>query len=199
MKSQHPFQPFIPINSTKLIIGTIPPPRFCKEPYHLLEDDVNFYYGSRDNHFWPLLEEVFKTKFEYLNNSKSNEQRQKLLESLNIGITDIIEICYHENNQASDDKLKEIEYKDLRQILIDFPSIDTLIYTSEFVKKLVNDYFKTYHSKISNNPKEQSIKINGKLYKVHILYSPSPLALRNMGDNGVDKRKKQYREVLTST
>jgi len=29
MYSKHPFEPFIPANATKLIIGTIPPYRFC--------------------------------------------------------------------------------------------------------------------------------------------------------------------------
>jgi len=197
MKSQHPYHPYVPENATKLIIGTIPPPRFCKEHQCLFEADVNYYYGSRDNYFWPLLEEIFETRFEYSNNCKSIEQRQKLLESLNIGITDIIDNCIHEKDSALDKDLKEIVLKDIESLLINFQAIDTLIYTSEFVKKLINNHINTYHSLNPHNPKHQTVKINGKLFKVIILYSPSPLALINMGENGAVKRKEQYREVFT--
>ena len=42
----HPYEPFIPENATKLIVGTLPPPRFTTG--ELKEGDVNFCYGSRD-------------------------------------------------------------------------------------------------------------------------------------------------------
>lgn len=197
MKSKHPFEPFISARATKLIIGTIPPPRFCKEPFELYEDDVNFYYGSRDNSFWYLLEEIFYEKLEYKNISESIEQRKKLLENLEIGITDIIADCNHANDSAKDKHLTEIIHKDLKNLLVDNPGIQTLIYTSEFVKKQVNNYFKTYHSIDSNNTKKQTVKIDGKIFQVRILYSPSPLALINLGENGAEKRKEQYREFLT--
>lgn len=70
MKSLHPFEPFVPKNSTKLIIGTIPPPRFCKNQNNILFDDVYFYYGSQDNYFWPILGDIFNVKFDY-NNSEN--------------------------------------------------------------------------------------------------------------------------------
>jgi len=54
MKETHPFEAFIPSGATKLIIGTIPPERFSQKK--LFCDDVNFYYGSRDNAFWELLQ-----------------------------------------------------------------------------------------------------------------------------------------------
>ena len=194
--SKHPYPPFIPEIAKKLIIGTIPPPRFCKEESKLFDEDVNFYYGSRDNYFWLLLGEVFNISFKYTNNEVAIDQRKELLKSLNIGITDIIDTCYHENCQATDDKLKDIKHKDLKKLLIDFPKIDTFIYTSEFVKKQMNNYLKTYHSINPQNQKEQSVKIDGKEYRVIILYSPSPQALINMGENGVEKRKEQYRKVF---
>ena len=45
MISVHPYQPFVPPQATKLIVGTMPPLRFCTEPRLLYEDDVDFYYG----------------------------------------------------------------------------------------------------------------------------------------------------------
>lgn len=197
MKSTHPFEPYIPADSEKLIIGTIPPPRFCKEPYQLYENDVNFYYGSRDNYFWGILEEVFERKLEYSNTEQAVQQRKDLLKKLKIGITDIVDSCIHSGDSAADSDLKDIEQKDIKSLLQKYPVIDSLIYTSEFVKKLVNEHFKTYHSIDPINRKKQSVKIDGKLYQVKILYSPSPSALRNLGKGGAEKRKEQYREFLT--
>jgi G:T/U-mismatch repair DNA glycosylase len=196
MKSQHPFEPFIPTNANKLIIGTIPPPRFCSTPNDLHNDDVNFYYGSKDNYFWPLLAETFHEHFEFKNDKASVDQRKAFLEKLNIGITDIIDSCVHSDNSAKDNDLRDIVRKDIKSLLSKHPLIDNLIYTSEFVKKQMNNLFQTYHSINPKNPKQQSIKIGDRIYKANILYSPSPLGLLNLGDDGTEKRKKQYRDVL---
>lgn len=94
--------------------------------------------------------------------------------------------------------MKDIEYKDIKSLLQKYPAIDTLIYTSEFVKKLMNKHFGTSHSIVDpSNRKKQSVKIGGKEYQVKILYSPSPLALINLGNGGAEKRKEQYLEFLT--
>ena len=198
MKSTHPYPPFIPKGATKLIIGTIPPPRFCKEKIDLYDDDVNFYYGSRDNSFWSILEEIFEEKLIYKNISEAVEQRKTFLEKNRIGITDIVAECIHDNDSANDKDLKDIKRKDIGVLLTDNPEINTLIYTSEFVKKQINEHFNnTYHSIDQTNKKKQTVRINGKLYQVRILYSPSPLALINMGKDGTFKRKEQYKEFLT--
>ena len=146
MKSIHPFEPFIPNGATKLIIGTIPPPRFCKEPYKLFEDDVNFYYGSRDNAFWHLLQETFDVKFQHKNSEDSIEERKQFLEKIGIGIMDIIAECNHINDFASDNKLNDIKHQDLKKILARYPAIRTLIYTSEAVKKELFKYLNIYHT-----------------------------------------------------
>jgi G:T/U-mismatch repair DNA glycosylase len=113
-----------------------------------------------------------------------------------IGITDIISECSRVNQSASDEDLDVTALKDLSQLLIDHPSIITLIYTSEFVKKQVNRLFNGYHLIEKENKKKQSIKINDKIYQVRILYSPSPSGLRNLGINGKSKRLNQYKDFL---
>ena len=195
--SHHPFAPYIPEDATKLIIGTIPPFRFCETNPELRKDDVFFYYGSNDNSFWELIGEAINKKFTYTNSESSINERKEALRSLKMGITDIIESCIHENGESSDSKLKNITKKDIDVLLKANPQIDTLIYTSEFVKKLMNDHFKTYHTLTPDQPKAQSVKIDHKTYKVHILYSPSPSALRNMGTDGKQKRLEQYKRILT--
>jgi hypoxanthine-DNA glycosylase len=197
MKNIHPYHHFIPIAATRLLVGTIPPARFCS-PNHkeLYDSDVDFYYGSKDNAFWSLIGEVFGEDFERSNTLEAIEQRKSFLTKHKIGITDIISACSRENLSASDEDLKDLILKDLNQLLIDHPKIDTLIYTSEFVKKQVNKHFNGYHLVDKENKNKQSIKINGKQYDVRILYSPSPSGLRNLGIEGRIKRLNQYKEFL---
>ena len=197
MKSTHPFKPFIPIKADKLIIGTIPPPRFCLKDRKLYPEDVRFYYGSRDNAFWTIIEKIFDFDFEFKNSEKAINERKNALKELGIGITDIVDQCNHSNDFASDTDLKNLDYKDLGKLLHEHPKIKTLIYTSEFVKNQINTLFRTYHSIDKRNNKIQSIKINGTEYGVRILYSPSPNALRNLGENGSQKRERQYKDFLS--
>ena len=198
MKSTHPYPPFIPAGATLLIIGTIPPARFCTVgAKELSATDVDFYYGSKDNAFWGIIGEVFGEHLEKSNTTKAIEDRKNFLTRHGIGITDIISECTRENQAASDDKLDVISRKELGQLLFEYPSITTLIYTSEFVKKEVNKLLGAYHLIDPENKKKQSVKINGKLYQVRILFSPSPSGLRRLGIDGRGKRLNQWREFLT--
>lgn len=196
MTDYHPFEPFIPANATKLIIGTIPPPRFCLPNPDLSENDVDFYYGSEDNNFWCLIGEVFETNFVKENIPEAITQRKDFLKKHNMGIADIIKSCKRKNNLAADDKIENPKYKEIDSVLLKNKKIDTLIYTSGFVKKCMHNIIKTSHSIKKENWRSQEVKISGKSYKVHILYSPSPQALRNMGKNGPGKILAQYKEVL---
>ena len=54
---KHPYKPFIPENATKLIVGTLPPPRFSKGIFK--KGDVDFCYGSIDGQLWKILDEIF--------------------------------------------------------------------------------------------------------------------------------------------
>jgi hypoxanthine-DNA glycosylase len=196
MKDNHPFQPYIPENSTKLIIGTIPPKRFCVSAENLQKDDVYFYYGSKDNSFWNLLGDIFKYDFLKINTIEAINQRKDFLKKHNIGITDLINSCKRNNDLATDDNLDDIEYKDILFLLQKYKNITTLIYTSEFVKKCMNKIVKTHHSFNYPDKKRQTLKINEKEYNIIILYSPSRRALRNMGKNGQLKRRIQYENIF---
>lgn len=199
MNSIHPYQPFIPIDAKKLIIGTIPPSRFCIKPQVLLKEDVDFYYGSRDNYFWHILGETFNKEFLYENTSLAVDQRKDLLIQISAGIIDSIKECIHTDNSASDNKLIVIKLnKDLVTVLDENPAINTLIYTSTVVKKQMYEIFQAYHSIDKINKRKQGIKIGGRIYNVNILYSPSPQALINMGKGGSKKRVDQYRKVFAT-
>ena len=101
MISKHPFEPFIPKEATKLIIGTIPPQRFCIPDGKLEKEDVKFYYGSKDNYFWEIMGIVFKRTFTFENTLKSIEERKSFLTEISIGITDMVESCIHKDGSST--------------------------------------------------------------------------------------------------
>lgn len=193
MYSNHPYKPYIPQNATKLIIGTIPPYRFCIKPQKLFDNDVNFYYGSKDNYFWDLLSEVTGTQLERKNSEEAINQRKTLLTKLNIGITDVVEKCIHKNEKSDDASLEQIMHKPIKELLLQNPKIDTLIYTSNFVIKQINQIAdKSYHS--WEIPRKVGIVImNEKKYNVIVLYSPSPTALRSIS---AETRLTQYKNIF---
>jgi G:T/U-mismatch repair DNA glycosylase len=197
--SKHPFPYYISDKATKLIIGTIPPARFCNdrnEKKVALTDpkDVDFYYGSSDNYFWELIGEVFDKKFTF--GKEGIDERKNFLNNNGIGITDMIEECERINNSSLDSKLEIIEIRKVSPLLKQFPHIDTLIYTSNYIKTLICQETKSYHSSIIDQPKKKTLIIDGKKYTVWILYSPSPTALRGIGTNGKAIRLEQYKKVF---
>lgn len=194
MYSKHPYEPYIPQNATKLIIGSIPPYRFCTEPQDLFDNDVNFYYGSRNNYFWKLLTEVTGIQLDYKNTEAAVNQRKTLLTNLNVGVTDIIQQCIHKDRKSDDASLQKITLKPLKELLFLNPQIDTLLYTSKFIIKQINQIAdKSYHEEWDSSKKHGTVVINGKKYNVVVLYSPSPLARRRVSH---EAQLSQYKEIF---
>lgn len=191
----HPYKPYIPDEATKLIIGSIPPYRFCVQK-DIQDNDVRFYYGSNKNYFWKLLSEVTDKKLDFKNTEEAINQRKEFLKEHNIGITDIIESCIHKDGKSDDKSLEDIKYQPIDKLLHHHPKIDTLICTSNFVKSKLNIFADVKYRESKENPRNGSIIINDKKYHVIILYSPSPLALLGMGTDGASKRMAQYTSIF---
>ena len=200
MLSVHPYEPFVPQGATRLIIGTIPPYRFCIEPQALRDGDVDFYYGSRNNAFWRLIEQATGEVFDYANTQTAIEQRKVFLAKRGIGITDVIKSCVHQDGKSDDISLREIEPKPIRQLLAEHPTIGTLIYTGRSSQNNSVMFLMNHHSVDNgrhrnsvNGLAEKSVTIGGKKYHVILLYSPSPNALRGIDP---ETRLEQYKAVF---
>ena len=90
--------------------------------------------------------------------------------------------------------LSNIEHRDLKTFLSKYPQIDTLIYTSKNLVPMVNHFAdKGYHERWDSKKKNGFVQINSKIYRVYILYSPSPNALRGVEE---ETRKAQYIEFF---
>ena len=202
MLSVHPYEPFVPQGAAKLIIGTIPPYRFCIRPQELRDGDVNFYYGSRANAFWHLIEQATGETFDFENTVKAVAQRKAFLEKRGIGMTDVVQSCVHQGGKSDDVSLQSIRPKPIGQLLAEHPLIETLIYTGRSAQNnsvmwLMNHHVadKGCHRSVGGKAAEKRVTVNGKTYNVILLYSPSPNALR-----GIDRetRLEQYKQVFAS-
>ncbi|MCX2679687.1 uracil-DNA glycosylase family protein [Galbibacter sp. EGI 63066] len=124
---QHPYPPFITENTTKLIVGTLPPPRFSTGEFK--EGDVDFCYGSRDGQLWQILNRIFKLNLVFETTDEAVQQRKDFLLKYNIGVCDIVASAERAKIDASDLGMTRIKCRDLVGYLKQYPKIDTLLFT----------------------------------------------------------------------
>lgn len=143
---KHPYQPFIQDDTTKLIVGTLPPPRFSTGD--LLEKDVNFCYGSYYNSLWLFIDNIHKLGLRYDNSQEAIDERKRYLIKHKIGVCDIVESAERDKIDASDLGMKNIVLRDVVAYLKQYPKIDTLLFTGGnskngpeyFFRKHLKDY-----------------------------------------------------------
>lgn len=149
-KHQHPYPPFIQENTTKLIVGTLPPPRFSTG--ELLEKDVNFCYGSYYNSLWLFIDKIHDLNLKYDNSEEAIFQRKQFLIQHKIGVCDIVESAERDKVDASDLGMKNIQLRDIVGYLLKYPNIDTLLFTGGNSKNGPEYFFrkhlKTYGLKL---------------------------------------------------
>ena len=123
----HPYEPFLFEQARKLIVGTLPPPRFTQR--RLRPGDVDFCYGSRDGQLWRILDRIFDLKLIYATTPEAVAQRQAFLRDRKIGICDIVQSARRQKIDSSDLGMQQIELRDLLGYLREYPNIGTLLFT----------------------------------------------------------------------
>jgi G:T/U-mismatch repair DNA glycosylase len=215
-KHQHPYAPFIKNDSTKLIVGTLPPPRFSTGD--LLEKDVDFCYGSYYNSLWLFIDKIHDLKLRFDNSQDAIQQRKQFLIEHKIGVCDIVESCERDKIDASDLGMQNIVLRNLIGYLKQYPKVDTLLFTGGNSKN-GPEYFFRKHIKehglrlelVSNEiPRIHQFILNGRHIKTISLTSASGSANRAVGSmplyqqlksrnskfNTFDFRVMQYREYF---
>ncbi len=142
----HPYKPFLFKEATKLIVGTLPPPRFTSGDFK--EGDVDFCYGSIDGQLWPILNRIFKLNLKFERTPEAVDQRMEFLRSRNIGICDIVASAERSKVDASDLGMKNVKLRDLVAYLKEYPNVNTLLFTGGnskngpeyFFRKLLKHY-----------------------------------------------------------
>ncbi len=124
---KHPYPPFIKDNTEKLIVGTLPPPRFSTG--ELLEQDVDFCYGSYYNSLWLFIDKIHNLNFRYDNSEEAIAQRKQFLIKNKIGVCDIVASCEREKIDASDLGMSNVKLRDIVGYLKEYPNIKTILFT----------------------------------------------------------------------
>ena len=144
---QHPYPPFLFRGVEKLIVGTLPPPRFTTRA--LKTGDVDFCYGSRDGQLWPILDRIFQLNLKFETTAEAIRQRKNFLLQQKIGICDIVERAERKKVDASDLGMENVALREVLNYLETYPSVHTLLFTGGNSKN-GPEYFFRKHLKHNN-------------------------------------------------
>lgn len=213
---EHPYAPFFPKGATKMIVGTLPPPRFSQG--NLKPGDVNFCYGSIDGQLWPILNKIFDLNLKFETSRAAIHARKAFLTARGIAICDIVKSAKREKIDASDLGMQEVQLRDLIAYLSDQTTIDTLLFTGGNSKN-GPEYFFRRHLKSYNMslkvvddqvPRIHEFQLEDRTIKTVSLTAPSGAANRAVGSlqyykdrkaanpdyNTLDFRIEQYRKFF---
>ena len=187
----HPFEPFINSETKFLIVGTIPPHRFCIKK--LINGDIDWFYGSKDNSFWEIISSVFDTKIECLN---TVEKRQEFSFNNNIGFIDLFHQIYRYKKSSSDSDIIPISFKDIFKYIEKNKNINSILFTSEYVEKLSTTLFsensRCFVNRCSKIPnKFDYICFHGRNIKWIKLKSPS-----RQQNTSIDCKKNEWENIF---
>lgn len=193
---RHPYPPFIPKGATKLIVGTLPPPRFTTGD--LKPRDIDFCYGSRDGQLWIILGEIFGVEWDWEDMDHAVEQRIQLLNEHKIGICDMVEVAYRKKIDASDIGIKKPEFRPIIPILKKNKDVKMLLFTGGNSKNgpeyMFRQYLKDFPEiklkpvRKDKVPRIYSFQLGKREIQTVSLTAPSGAANRAVG--GMDLYKK---------
>ena len=198
---KHPYQPFIQPETTKLIVGTLPPPRFTTG--ELMEKDVNFCYGSYYNSLWLYIDKIYNLNLLYDNSDEAIDERKQFLIMNKIGVCDIVDSAEREKIDASDLGMQNIKLRNLIGYLKEYPKVDTLLFIGGnskngpeyFFRKHIKEH-NLYLELVSNEihqfqfPVISSAGVAPRIIKTVSLTSSSGSANRAIGSNPLYKQLK---------
>jgi G:T/U-mismatch repair DNA glycosylase len=194
--------------ATKLIVGTLPPPRFTTGD--LKPQDVDFCYGSCNGQLWPILDRIFQLGLTYETTDEAVQQRKQFLIKNKIGVCDIVESADREKIDASDIGMQNVVLRDLVGYLQKYPNIDTLLFTGGnskngpeyFFRRQLKEYNlkldvvsddvpRIHHLELPITPSTTSVRGQSRTIKTVSLTAPSGAANRAVGSLQAYKQMKQ--------
>ncbi len=153
----HPFIPFVPKNSTVLILGSFPGLHQTRQ----LNDFEEWFYSAKRNQFWKILSAVYSTDLNTI------EKKKELFEKKGIAITDVILKAKRKKESNLDQHLYEITTnKEAIQEIISNSQIKHVYFTSKFVEKHFRTMFPDYkfgESIPSPSPRFAKMKLSEKI------------------------------------
>lgn len=203
----HPYEPFLFPEATKLIVGTLPPPRFTTGEFK--PEDVDFCYGSCNGMLWPILDRIFNLGLKYETTAEAVEQRKTFLLEQRIGVCDIVHSAEREKIDASDLGMQNVVLRDLLGYLKEYPNIETLLFTGGnskngpeyFFRRLLkehnlklkvisNEVPRIHELELPLTPSSLSVRAPSRTIKTVSLTAPSGAANRAVGSLSLYKQLK---------
>ncbi|MFD2585435.1 uracil-DNA glycosylase family protein [Croceitalea marina] len=188
-KHEHPYPPFLFKGVKKLIVGTLPPPRFTTR--ELKERDVDFCYGSRDGQLWPILNEIFQLNLTFETTKEAVKERKEFLVKNKIGICDIVNSAEREKIDASDLGMQNVQLRDIFAYLEKYPIVNKLLFTGGnskngpeyFFRRLLKEHQVKFKVVSNEVPRIHQFThpITKKIIKTVSLTAPSGAANRAVG------------------
>jgi G:T/U-mismatch repair DNA glycosylase len=196
-KHTHPYPPFNIENATKLIVGTLPPPRFTEGT--LKTGDVNFCYGSIDGQLWPILNKIFNLNLTFETTEQAIQERKDFLISRNIGVCDIVASSERIKIDASDIGMTNVTLRDIFGYLSKSPKVETLLFTGGnskngpeyFFRKACKEQDVKLKVVSSEVPRVHQFQWQGRTIKTVSLTAPSGAANRAVGSLALYKQLKR--------
>ncbi|GAB4092641.1 uracil-DNA glycosylase family protein [Flaviaesturariibacter terrae] len=201
---------YISKNATAILLGTFPSVLIREAFGRIRPDDVDFFYGSRDNNFWRDLAVIYGCRLDQERTDTAIRQRMQLLDDLSLGLSDAIFAC-HTLGSAMDTALHELELNtQLVRDLDSHPAVSRLYFTSSSGKvnaetltlRMLRQEGRLSGMKIlqERGPKRRQFLFRSSTgperpIETITLYSPSPLA-EQWGALTAEKRRAQYRAWL---
>jgi len=173
----HPYAPFLFPGVTKVIVGTLPPPRFTTRD--LKPDDVDFCYGSRNGMLWPILDRIFNLNLTYENTPTAVQIRRDFLVSQKIGVCDIVASAKRDKIDASDLGMQDVVLRNLLKYIHRYPTINTLLFMGGNSKN-GPEYF--FRKQLKSNEIPYTV-LSNEVPRIH------EFVLSKLGTTSIEKRK----------
>ncbi len=192
----HPYAPFNLENSSKWIVGTLPPPRFTTGD--LKAGDVDFCYGSIDGQLWPILDKIFDLNLDFKTTERAIEQRKEFLISRELGICDIVASAQRYKIDASDIGMQDVQLRDIFSYLTTYRKVSTLLFTGGNSKNGPEYFFRKAAKKknivlvpeSTEVPRTYKFSWQGREITTVSLTAPSGAANRAVGSLALYKKLK---------
>ncbi|MGG5577129.1 DNA-deoxyinosine glycosylase [Myroides sp. C15-4] len=120
----HSFEPLLSLAPKVLILGTMPSVKSLEQQE---------YYGNKQNVFWKIMFSIFQQPF-----STSYADRIRLIQEHQLALWDVLQSCQRQG--SLDSAIKEEKPNDIKQLLQAYPSIHTVVFSSQKAEA----YFKKY-------------------------------------------------------
>ena len=200
----HPYSPYILPDTERLIVGTLPPPRFTTGA--LNKEDVDFCYGSSNGLLWKVWDRIYDLNLVYENSQQAIAQRKAFLQREKIGVCDIVGAAYRDKIDASDLGMQRVELRDLLGILEHYPKVTTLIFTGGNSKNGPEYFFRQLLKKAKlplvclddQVPRKHQLEWAGRVITTYSLTAPSGTANRAIGSMDRYKKNKAQNPKYTT-